>query len=271
MAESLLCCGCITYRVATRTISILYFWCSILAMVFTIMDMRPASHNTIQKSDNSFFQSSYTGRINNHILESINTETQYLFNTVFYQLFSRFLSAYVSYYLQKATYEHNVNYIHQWLIYNKIYLVFTIVIFILGALRLDSLELVITGIPIALILMYPISIVQRFYQDELRFLASTDRSNNLTGATITVTGPPYVTLNNPGVLSPYHGTAAPSTSIIPTSHVPAQHPYPQQVYSYPTQPQAMPHLVEPHLQEFCNPPPYSPYSGSEGPSTKQET
>ncbi|XP_050541886.1 uncharacterized protein LOC126905834 isoform X2 [Daktulosphaira vitifoliae] len=209
---------------------------------------------------NSYFIFYYLLRAENE--DAIKAENQYL-SSLLNKLVIHFLFLYVNYHLRKATYEHNVQIIYQWLVVNNIYFVFSILVLIFATFRLESLEIFMGAIPVVLLMGYSIYIVQCFYQDELKFL-----NNHCSTTTITVNGPPYATLNS--TIPNTHYIVQPPIIQHPVHQAPAP-PYPQQ--SYASQPPQYPHIqipqfTEPQPPEFCNPPPYSPYSGTEGTSTK---
>lgn len=122
--------------------------------------------------------------------------------------------------------------------------------------------------------VYQIYVVKCFYEDELKFMANSER-NILTQAT--VHRQPFITVNNQTTMQTPAYPVQAGPYIIQQVHQPvAQTPYPQQTYQYP-HPQQQPsqsHVVIPppesQTQEYCNPPPYSPnYNMAECPSVKQ--
>lgn len=104
--------------------------------------------------------------------------------------------------------------------------------------------------------------VKCFYEDELKFLANSER--NITQST--VHGPPYVTITTQQTVQNSAYPVQPGPYVIQQVHQPtqAQATYPQQTYQYPhpqQQPQSSVVLPPSDLhtpQEYCNPPPYSP-------------
>lgn len=123
--------------------------------------------------------------------------------------------------------------------------------------------------------MYQIYVVKCFYEDELKFLANSER-NIITQSTMH--GPPYVTISTQQTVqaSSYPIQAGPYVIQQVHQSAIAQATYPQQTYQYPhqqQQPQSSAVLPPPDLpttHEYCNPPPYSPnYNVPEGPSIKQ--
>lgn len=123
------------------------------------------------------------------------------------------------------------------------------------------------------VLVYQMYVVKSFYNDELKFLATTERNIGTQPAInshqyITITNPPIQSSHYPVQSGPYLIQQAPQPLI--------QAPYPQQTYQFqpqqqPSQYQAALPQPEPHApQEYCNPPPYSPnFNIQEGSSVKQ--
>jgi len=116
------------------------------------------------------------------------------------------------------------------------------------------------------VVVYQIYVVKCFYDDEL---------NALTPPTLHAT--PYVTITSQTLQTPVYPVQG-GPYVIQQVHQPiTQAPYPQQTYQYQPQQQtssqshvAMPVPSQQSLQEYCNPPPYSPsYNTQEGPSVKQ--
>jgi len=116
------------------------------------------------------------------------------------------------------------------------------------------------------VVVYQIYVVKCFYDDEL---------NAITPPTLHAT--PYVTITSQTLQTPVYPVQG-GPYVIQQVHQPiTQTPYPQQTYQYQPQQQtssqshvAMPVPSQQSLQEYCNPPPYSPsYNTQEGPSVKQ--
>lgn len=125
---------------------------------------------------------------------------------------------------------------------------------------------------VLVVVVYQIYVVKCFYDDELKYLASSER--NATQSTMHMHGPPYVTITSQTTAYPVQS----GPYVIQQVHQPVSSaPYPQQTYQYQLQPEppqshiVLPPTESPHPpQEYCNPPPYSPnYSMQEGPSMKQ--
>lgn len=109
------------------------------------------------------------------------------------------------------------------------------------------------------VVVYQIYVVKTYYDDELKFLATSDR-NVITQSSMH--NPPYVTISSQAVQAPVY-PAQPIPYVIHQIHQPAtQAPYPQQTYQYQPQQQPAPSHTLPTdtftPQEYCNPPPYSP-------------
>lgn len=116
------------------------------------------------------------------------------------------------------------------------------------------------------VVVYQIYVVKCFYDDEL---------NSVTPPTLHTT--PYVTITSQTLQTPVYPVQG-GPYVIQQVHQPIAHsPYPQQTYDYQPQQQtsSQPHVAIPvpsqqSLQEYCNPPPYSPsYNTQEGSSVKQ--
>jgi hypothetical protein len=204
---------------------------------------------------------------------------------VFSQLFILFLFFYTNLNLKKATYEHQVQSINQWLIINSIFFIFFNVYVGFTTIRNSTPEIIPIGIPVSIVVVYQIYVVKSFYDDELKLLAISEQ--NQSG----LHGSPYVTITNQPIQStaaypvqsattyPIQSTTAyPIQSgpyVIQQLHQPiAQVPYPQQTFQFQQQQTQANHIYppqEPHTpQEYCNPPPYSPNCNmQEGSSMKQ--
>lgn len=115
-------------------------------------------------------------------------------------------------------------------------------------------------------------VVKCFYNDELKFLATSERN---IGTQPALNSHQYITITNPPIQSSHYPVQSGPYLIQQVPQPTAQAPYPQQTYQFqPQQPPSQSHAFvpqpEPPSQEYCNPPPYSPtYNIQEGSSVKQ--
>lgn len=116
------------------------------------------------------------------------------------------------------------------------------------------------------VVVYQIYVVKCFHDDEL---------NAVTPPTLHTT--PYVTITSQTMQTPVYPVQG-GPYVIQQVHQPITQtpPYPQQTYQYQPQQQTsqsqvtMPVPNQQNLQEYCNPPPYSPsYTTQDSPSVKQ--
>lgn len=192
-------------------------------------------------------------------------------------------------------FQRNAQSINQWLVINSIFFVFFVLFIGFTTVKNASPDIIPIGIPVSsmyqmfflynikinwllkcsniqhfylllVVVVYQIYVVKCFYDDEL---------NAITPPTLHAT--PYVTITSQTLQTPVYPVQG-GPYVIQQVHQPiTQTPYPQQTYQYQPQQQtssqshvAMPVPSQQSLQEYCNPPPYSPsYNTQEGPSVKQ--
>ncbi|XP_025196548.1 uncharacterized protein LOC112595514 [Melanaphis sacchari] len=261
MADSRCCFGCSNVRKGAWVISVFDMLICIILTVRAIatLSIAPYSSYTYKVKLNSPFDDAPS--------LSSDSRLQLLekdFN-LFSQLFIIFLFFYVNLNLKKATFIRNTQSINQWLVINLIFFVFFTLFIGFTTVKNASQVIFPIGIPVSIVVVYQIYVVKCFYDDEL---------NAITPPTLHTT--PYVTITSQSLQTPVYPVQA-GPYVIQQVHQPiTQTPYPQPTYQYQPQQQtsqshvAMPVPSQQNLQEYCNPPPYSPsYNTQEGSSVKQ--
>ncbi|KAL4119055.1 hypothetical protein QTP88_011927 [Uroleucon formosanum] len=260
MADSRCCFGCSNVRKGAWVISIFDMLICIILTVraLTTLNITPYTY-TYKVKLNSYDDGSSIS--SDHRVQLLEKD----FN-LFSQLFIIFLFFYVNLNLKKATFIRNTQSINQWLVFNSIFFVFFVLFIGFTTVKNASPDIIPIGIPVSIVVVYQIYVVKCFYDDEL---------NAITPSTLHAT--PYVTITSQTLQTPVYPVQG-GPYVIQQVHQPiTQTPYPQQTYQYQPQQQAssQPHVAMPvpsqqSLQEYCNPPPYSPsYNTQEGPSVKQ--
>uniref|UniRef100_A0A2S2PEY0 Lysosomal-associated transmembrane protein 4A n=1 Tax=Schizaphis graminum TaxID=13262 RepID=A0A2S2PEY0_SCHGA len=259
MADSRCCFGCSNVRKGAWVISIFDMLICIILTIRAIstLSITPYSYSFKMKQNSLYDDASPSSERLQQLEKDFN---------IFSQLFIIFLFFYVNLNLKKATFIRNAQSINQWLVINLIFFVFFALFIGFTTIKNASPDIIPIGIPVSIVVVYQIYVVKCFYDDEL---------NAITPPTLHAT--PYVTITSQTLQTPVYPVQA-GPYVIQQVHQPiSQTPYPQQTYQYQPQQQtpsqshvAMPVPSQQTLQEYCNPPPYSPsYNTQEGSSAKQ--
>lgn len=280
MADSRCCFGCSNVRKGAWVIAIFDMLICILLTLKTLSMLNILSYPSYTYKKTLQPHSSFDDTLSTYSYERRPIPMENDFN-VFNQLFVLFLFFYINLNLKKATYMHSVQSINQWLVTNSIFFVFFILYVGFITLRYSTPDIIPVGIPISIVVIYQIYVVKCFYDDEVKFMAVSDRN---VGSQPILRNPPYVTITSQPVQStPAYSIQTPSTYpiqsgpyVIQQVHQPVTpSPYPQQMHQCQPQQQTQTQHAhpqpEPYVpQEYCNPPPYSPsYNMPESSSVKQ--
>ncbi|VVC42123.1 Hypothetical protein CINCED_3A022498 [Cinara cedri] len=152
--------GLTNVRIGTRIIAFVQFWLQLLCLSIIITNVviqDPLQEKNPKETVNTSHYSPQT--INYKAIQS-----DYY---VFLQIASGLVNLYACFYLKKATYSHNLQYINFWMILDFIYYIVAVVFIIYSSFKVRSFSIFFVGLIGSAFDSYKLFVVYLFYLDEL--------------------------------------------------------------------------------------------------------